>query len=70
MSRYWVRQSSDTGWENSDEDDRLVSDEQVDLNTDINDETASVRRPKRIVKLYDRPIMLKMLTYSVASWII
>ena len=62
MSRYWDRQSSDTGWENSDEDDRLVSDEQVDLNTDINDETASVRRPKRIVKLYDRPIMLKMLT--------
>ena len=70
MSRYWVRQSSDTGWENSDEDDRLVNDEQVDLNTDINDETASVRRPKRIVKLYDRPIMSKMLTYSVTSWII
>ena len=70
MSRYWVRQSSDTGWENSDEDDRLVSDEQVDLNTDINDETASVRRPKRIVKLYDRPIMSQMLTYSVTSRII
>ena len=42
MSKYCLRQSSDTGWENSDEDDTLVSDELTDHSTDINDETESI----------------------------
>ena len=42
MSQYCFRQSSDTAWENSDEDDTLVSDEPIDHRTDINDETESI----------------------------
>ena len=42
MPQYCFRQSSDTGWKNSDEDDTLVNDEPIDHTTDINDETESV----------------------------
>ena len=42
MSQNCFRQSSDTVWENSDEDDTLVSDEPINHSADINDETESI----------------------------
>ena len=42
MSQYCFRQLSDTGWENSGEDDTLESDEPINHNTDINNETESI----------------------------
>ena len=42
MLQYCFRQSSDTGWENSDEYDILVSNEPIDDSTDVNDETESI----------------------------
>ena len=42
MSQYCFKQSPDTGWENSDGDDTLVSDGPINHSTDINDETESI----------------------------
>ena len=42
MPQYCFRQSSDTGCENFDEDDTLVSDEPINDIADINDGTESI----------------------------
>ena len=42
VSQYYFRQSSDTRWRNSDEDDTFISDGSINQSTYVNDGTDSI----------------------------